>query len=536
MDTGTLKSLALFLADNVYFVAATGITFYYASLIIYRLYFHPLAGFPGPKLAAATHWYEFYYNAIQQGKYVYKVDQMHEKYGPIVRINPHEIVIKDADFYNQIYVAGNTRRTEKWAPYTTGVGVDGKDHLFYKVGVKGSSVMTVSHELHRLRRKPLDPFFSRMGIDRLEPLIIEEAKLLNDRLQSYSGSGRILRLVHIFSAFAGDVITQICSEGGPVMMQKPEFGKDWDHLILVGTQRLPLLTHFSIPISLAQLIPTALLLRLFPVLASYKLSHELATRHINDAKRESLSLDARKVQQDTRSSLFRHLLSPSSAGGLPESERDTERLTREAMVLFGAGMVTVARALNLICYYILRDSHIRDRLAEELRSVMAQYPTGMPTWQQLERLPYLHALVREGLRLSYGVMRRLPRVFPDVALQYQQWTIPPGTPVGMAAYSLHTDPEVYPDPFKFRPERWLAQSNPSNNMNRNWVPFSRGSRSCLGMNLAYAEMYWVLAVMFRPNAPKLELFETEEKDVEHVVDFMFALPRLGSEGTRVTVC
>lgn len=87
--------------------------------------------------------------------------------------------------------------------------------------------MTVGHELHRLRRKPLDPFFSRMGIDRLEPLIVKEAKLLNDRLQSYSGSGRVLRLADVFSAFAVDMITQICSEGGPVMMSKPEFGKDW---------------------------------------------------------------------------------------------------------------------------------------------------------------------------------------------------------------------------------------------------------------------------------------------------------------------
>lgn len=81
METGTLKAFAPFLVNNVYIVVAAGITFYCASLIIYRLYFHPLAGFPGPKLAAATRWYEFYYDVIQQGKYVYKVDQMHDKYG-----------------------------------------------------------------------------------------------------------------------------------------------------------------------------------------------------------------------------------------------------------------------------------------------------------------------------------------------------------------------------------------------------------------------------------------------------------------------
>lgn len=75
-------------------------------------------------------------------------------------------------------------------------------------------------------------------------------------------------------------------------------------------------------------------------------------------------------------------------------------------------------------------------------------------------------------------MRRLPRCSPDVALQYKQWTIPKGTPVGMGAYSLHTDPQVYPEPFNFIPERWLGNYDPK--MNRNWVPFARGSRNCLG--------------------------------------------------------
>lgn len=83
------------------------------------------------------------------------------------------------------------------------------------------------------------------------------------------------------------------------------------------------------------------------------------------------------------------------------------------------------------------------------------------------------------LSLSFGVMRRLPRCSPDVALKYKQWTIPKNTPVGMGAYMMYTDPEVYPEPFKFIPERWLGNYDPK--MNRNWVPFTRGSRNCLGI-------------------------------------------------------
>lgn len=51
------------------------------DLSIRRLYFHPLAKFPGPKLAALTIWYEFYYDGLKRGKYIFEIKRMHEKYG-----------------------------------------------------------------------------------------------------------------------------------------------------------------------------------------------------------------------------------------------------------------------------------------------------------------------------------------------------------------------------------------------------------------------------------------------------------------------
>lgn len=59
-----------------------GIAFLYlAGIIVYRLYFSPLAKFPGPKLAAATLLYEFYYDVICRGQYTFKIKELHEKYG-----------------------------------------------------------------------------------------------------------------------------------------------------------------------------------------------------------------------------------------------------------------------------------------------------------------------------------------------------------------------------------------------------------------------------------------------------------------------
>jgi hypothetical protein len=55
--------------------------------IVYRLYFHPLARIPGPKLASATQWYEFYYDILKLpgGQYWLEVDKMHERYGEVPR-------------------------------------------------------------------------------------------------------------------------------------------------------------------------------------------------------------------------------------------------------------------------------------------------------------------------------------------------------------------------------------------------------------------------------------------------------------------
>ena len=54
---------------------------YYLALFIYRLTFDPLAKFPGPKIAAVTFWYEFYYDWWCQGKYVFEIEKMHREYG-----------------------------------------------------------------------------------------------------------------------------------------------------------------------------------------------------------------------------------------------------------------------------------------------------------------------------------------------------------------------------------------------------------------------------------------------------------------------
>lgn len=154
-----------------------------------------------------------------------------------------------------------------------------------------------------------------------------------------------------------------------------------------------------------------------------------------------------------------------------------------------------------------------------------------PKWQQLEQLPYLTAVISEGLRIGHGVPHRLQRCFPDIELQYGSYRIPKLTPVSMSTLHIHDNPTLFPDPKTFQPERFLKQPQLKKYLNA----FSRGTRQCLGITLAYAEMYLTVAAIFAPGRFKLELFKTDISDVEVKHDVMVAFPRLDSKGARVMV-
>lgn len=68
-------------------ILAVGFTFVYSlALVIYRLFFHPLAKFPGPKLAAATHYFELYFETVKKNQFIWEIERIHNRYGKVVHI------------------------------------------------------------------------------------------------------------------------------------------------------------------------------------------------------------------------------------------------------------------------------------------------------------------------------------------------------------------------------------------------------------------------------------------------------------------
>ena len=222
---------------------------------------------------------------------------------------------------------------------------------------------------------------------------------------------------------------------------------------------------------------------------------------------------------------------------LPPEEKTIGRLNEEAQLLVAAGLTTTAWALSVTVYYITKSSFVYQELRRELTAIMPDKPSTPPDWADVERLPYLNACIREGLRLSHGVTARSPRLW-EKTLEYQGWTIPARTPVSLTIVDHNQNEDIFPKSHEFKPERWLDQDEQGNwrldkNMDRWWFPFGKGSRSCLGVNLATAELHLCLATLLRRY--DFELFETDESDVTLAHDFFLPSVRLDSKGVRVTV-
>lgn len=117
--------------------------------------------------------------------------------------------------------------------------------------------------------------------------------------------------------------------------------------------------------------------------------------------------------------------------------------------------------------------------------------------------------------------------------------------MSMTSIFMHENPEIFPRPKEFVPERWLdsdspsadsSASNPKQHQLSNYlVNFSKGTRGCLGQHLASAEIHLTLAAIFSGKRFELELYQTTREDVDVEHDFFNPQPKKGAVGVRVFV-
>ena len=229
------------------------------------------------------------------------------------------------------------------------------------------------------------------------------------------------------------------------------------------------------------------------------------SQNVKDQIRDIQDGTNRSNEKGSHRTIFHDVL----ASDMPASEKKLKRMWQEGMVVVGAGTDTTAWTLVVALVHLTINSGIHQHLKDEMRVATAD--KGSLKLSDLEQLPYLSACIKESLRLSYGLSARLPREAPNQVLEVpgtKGLTIPPGTKVSMDAVLMHRHPQLFPQPDEFRPERWL--DNPR--LDRYLVSFSKGARQCLGINLAYAELYMALGAIIGRFAvddggPRLQLLD-----------------------------
>ncbi|TVY90100.1 Cytochrome P450 monooxygenase [Lachnellula willkommii] len=432
-----------------------------------RLYFHPLAHIPGPRLAAITWWYEFYFDVIQPSTFVFKIQELHKQYGPIVRITPDEIHVNDVGFLETIYAPSMFHR-------------DKYGYILRTLRIPGAIGAIVRHDVHRKRREVLGPFFSKRNVLHLEPPDQQKAReivVTNNFL-----------FAHQTDVLAGETLAATLRQNGNDLLLGININKHfpWFPDFL---ESLPL--FISKPIMPPGLVD---MLALFD-----RVRAELQTGIV--AAKSSCISSEKQLGPTGKESVYHSVL---DSNVLPPEEKSLLCLEQEGALL--AELSTVPKTAS---------------------------------WSELEKLPYLSAVLEEGNRLSWGVTARTARI-ADETLKYtpsayaaspgKSYAIPPGTPISTTTLSAHTAESVFPEPFTFDPERWLGDAG--SERRKFQMAFGKGERKCIGIELARAELYLVTAALIR--GFEMELWETDESEVAFVHDYQVAMPEFGSKGAMNT--
>lgn len=473
----------------------------------YQLAFHPLAKFPGPKFAALSRLYEFYYHIIVGGGWEDQIRYIHTSYNsPIVRIGPNEVHVNDPEYYDSIF---------NFSP-----------HLDKRKGALDNLQHTPSHAQHKLRRQSLEPFFSRGNIMTLEFVIRDNIEKLCAQLKSAKESSSPTNISLLYRCLTADFITEYCFGRNQGFLDDPKGSKPFFEGYSDGFKQVSLMQEFK-P---WERLTAWLTLLPEPLLPPKSSKTGTFIRVLQGIRRDVQRAVTSDTKEGDRRTIFTEL--PKNEK-LPSSEKTETIMYHTAVLLIGAGLETSGHTLETATFHlnVPENSHVLKKLKDEVTEIWPNADEEVPSWKTLEKLPYLQCVLKESLRLSLGVSARLCRINHHEAMFYKDRTIPAGSAISMSQFDLHFDSNIFPDPWTFSPDRWEGEEG--KRREKYLVSFSRGSRVCIGMNLAMAELNTTLAAMIRRF--DFKLFETDRRDVDYKYDYFVPFPETGDKGVRVEV-
>jgi cytochrome P450 len=411
--------------------------------ILQRIYFSQLSHIPGPARWAATSSF-LNYNAWN-GTECRTVHALHLKHGSFVRTGPNSVDIADGDALAPIYVEkGGFRKT----PFYANFDIDGHKSIFSEIDPAS----------RMQRAKAVLPLFSTGSLRNGSDVIYSCVDKMVNRMKEESLSRMPVNVLNLTRSLATDVVSAYL------------FGESYDGL-----------EEKEEHLSASGMVNSFVAVGRFWYLPSWTFQAlEWLNVKIWDEPEVANSME--KVDNFVKAVVEKASMEKSSGtypARLLEAGITQSETRAQCKDLIFAGTDSTGMNLATICFMLAKHPECYQKLKKEILE-------GKPTEPDLQSLPYLQGVVREGSRLSMANPSRLPRLVPTGGWTFKGTYLPQGTAVSCTPYELHLDPSVFEDPLDFNHERW---QNATERMIRDSIPFGLGTRQCIARNLATMELY-----------------------------------------------
>ncbi|KAL1890440.1 hypothetical protein Sste5346_008268 [Sporothrix stenoceras] len=440
-----------------------------ATLITYvRRLVSKDASVPGPRLNLLTSlplkYHEF------RGQRTAYVHALHQQYGSVVRLAPNEVAFASLPALKEIYMSN-------------GSGYDKTEfyHLFRQYGTP-TMFSTLDKQTHSRRRRILADRYANSNVVKEEALHGIRERATRFTQLATSAPGQVLDTYIALHSYAFDGVTHhLFHPHGSNALRDAADEAIMREVSFDNSLVRRLLEYYNRPLE-----KVADALGLLPPQRSIPRAKQI----VLDAVDASLAAadDNRMGEGDLKIES-----APAANFTLLARMQDPAlKLTRmqmaaECMDHMAAGIETTG---DVLCWLMWQLSlpecqAMQERLYHELKdSSPASY----------DSLPYLQAVLKEGLRMFPSIPMSLPRYVPAGGREVDGTWLPEGTIVSCQPYTMHRfDETVFPQPDTFNPDRWLGTTAEVDaEMNRRFFAFSNGGRGCLGRHLAMAEMKLLL--------------------------------------------
>ncbi|KAH8433934.1 cytochrome P450 [Aspergillus melleus] len=447
----------------------------------------PLRRFPGPFLAGWTNLWRMFY--VRQGQSQRVIQELHKKYGPVVRIAPNVLDLDIPDLIKTIY---NTKANYVKTEFYHGSSAKSNGKIIYNL------FSECEPEVHARQKRPISKHYSMTGVLPLEPhideMILYLCQRLEERFIDASGATKTCDLGEWIAFYTWDVVGK-ATFSQPIGYLGKGFDFDgtlstadtaMDYFSLVG--QLPILDH---------LLDKNPVYRIGP--PSFGNITNISIQHLVD----------RLQGKDTD---FHDPAKPDFLDNFIEAKErypdvvDDMQIISYLMINMIAGADTTAVTLNAALYLSLKNPRVWNRLRTEVPVYDSSSNPPVVPYKSTKKYPYLDAVIREAMRFHPGVAMLLERYVPVGGLALPDGRhVPAGSIVGMNPYVIGRNRSVWGDDADvFRPERWLrddaheteeAFQERLRRMNAADLTFGGGSRVCIGKHLGLLEVYKVLATL-----------------------------------------